>query len=191
MSNNIFFTADTHFNHQGILIHRPQYTSLDEMNNSIITRWNSRVKKGDRVYHLGDFALGHPKSAANILDNLNGQIYLILGNHDSVAQNNTVKHKFLWQKDFYYGDFNGQKIALSHYAMRTWRSSHKGSWQLYGHSHGSLSELPYLKSFDVGVDCWSFYPVSFEEISEKMKGKLWEQVDHHAKEQQLEPWELG
>jgi calcineurin-like phosphoesterase family protein len=43
---------------------------------------------------------------------------------------------------------------------------HHGAWHLYGHSHGALP--PYGKSFDVGVDCWNYKPVSFEQVQEKM-----------------------
>ena len=67
MSSNVWFTADTHFNHRRLIeINRPQFGSVEEMNETMIERWNERVKKGDRVYHLGDFALGRPEDAAAI-----------------------------------------------------------------------------------------------------------------------------
>jgi calcineurin-like phosphoesterase family protein len=50
--------------------------------------------------------------------------------------------------------------------MRSWDKSHYASWCLFGHHHGSL-EL-YGLSFDVGVDCWNFFPVSLEQIDKKM-----------------------
>lgn len=30
---------------------------------------------------------------------------------------------------------------MSHYAMRVWNQSHKGSWMLHGHSHGTLEPM--------------------------------------------------
>jgi calcineurin-like phosphoesterase family protein len=50
--------------------------------------------------------------------------------------------------------------------MRSWDKSHYASWCLFGHHHGLLE--PYGLSFDVGVDCWNFFPVSLEQIDKKM-----------------------
>ena len=53
----VYFISDTHFYHQRIIdyCHRP-YLDVDEMNNDIIKKWNSVIKKNDIVWHLGDFA---------------------------------------------------------------------------------------------------------------------------------------
>ena len=49
----------------------------------MIEQWNSVVKEGDLVYHLGDFALGlNPDEYNELIERLNGQIVLIRGNHD-------------------------------------------------------------------------------------------------------------
>lgn len=62
---------------------------------------------------------------------------------------------------------------LLHYAMRVWRSSFRGTWHLYVHSHGSLTDDPTMNSFDVGVDCHDFYPLSYEEVKHIMSLKTW------------------
>jgi calcineurin-like phosphoesterase family protein len=46
--------------------------------------------------------------------------------------------------------------------MRTWHRSHYNSWQLYGHSHGTLE--PIGKQWDIGIDNNNYYPLSFEDI---------------------------
>lgn len=182
MSDNVFFTADTHFNHAKCcdLFRKGRFSSLEEMNESIIERWNSRVTKGDRVYHLGDVALGGASEARKILDRLNGQIFLIRGNHERVAEHKLCMSRFVWIKDYFGLKFGDQKIYLCHYAFRTWNCAHHGSWNLHGHSHGTLLELPNARQCDVGVDCWDFYPVSFEEVAAKMATKVFEAVDHHT-----------
>ena len=55
----VFFIADTHFRHRNIIKHdgRP-YSSVDEMNEALITNWNAKVKPNDSVYHLGDVGVG-------------------------------------------------------------------------------------------------------------------------------------
>jgi calcineurin-like phosphoesterase family protein len=182
MNNDVFFTSDTHFNHAKCceLFRAGRFSSLDEMNETMIERWNSRVKKGDRVYHLGDVALGRPEAAAEILSRLSGQVFLIRGNHETVAEHQLCRDRFVWIKDYFGLKVGEQKIYLCHYAFRTWNGAHKGCWHLYGHSHGTLPELETSRAFDAGVDCWDFYPVSFDEVAAKMATKLFEPVDHHA-----------
>jgi len=178
MTDNVFFTSDTHFGHTKMLEIRTRFKTLDEMNETMIENWNSVIGAHDRVYHLGDFGFCSGSEIERIRRQLNGNIFLILGNHDKL--NGKQKGLFGWVKDYHYFEVNEQKIALFHYACRTWRSSHRGSWSLYGHSHGNLADDPNALSLDVGVDCWNFFPVSFEQITERMKTKTFKPVDHHV-----------
>ena len=178
--NNIWLTGDTHFQHKALVqFFRKQFATVEEMDETMVENWNKRVKKGDRVYHLGDFALGAASSARVIADRLNGQIFLIRGNHDRVADHKLMADRFVWIKDYFGLKIGEQKIYLCHYAMRTWNCMHHGSWMLHGHSHGSLPELDH-RSFDVGVDCWNFAPVSYDEVAAKMATKTFVPVDHHV-----------
>lgn len=166
----IFFTSDSHYGHTNILkyCNRP-FSSCEEMNKIMIDNWNSVVTPEDIVYHLGDFGMGSPQYLRNIFIQLDGQKILIKGSHD--------KSPILylgWEKiydvkllDFVSIDWDKQpSIFLSHYAHRSWPKSFHGSWHLFGHSHGRLP--PYGKSFDVGVDCNNFTPISLEQVKERM-----------------------
>ncbi len=180
MTQSVFFTSDTHFNHVGAIRFRPQFTDYLEMNEYMIERWNSKVKPGDRVYHLGDFALGKVEEGSALVKRLNGEKYLIIGNHEKVAEHPSIKHRFVWQKDLFNLKIGDQNIVLCHYSMRVWRNSHHGAWHLYGHSHGMLKDVVNGgKSFDIGVDCWDFYPLSFEEVSQQMATRVFTPIDHH------------
>ena len=175
----LFFTADHHFGHDNIIkfCNRP-FSDVREMNQVLIEKWNSKIKKNDTVYHLGDFGYGYKENIASILDQLNGKIHLIVGNHEKPALQNP--NKFVWIKDYYELKVkdadckNGyQNIVLFHYAMRVWRSDFRGSWHLYGHSHGNLPDLEDRLCFDIGVDCHDFYPLSYEEVKAIMQTKTW------------------
>lgn len=162
----IFFTADTHFNHvnrrgSGIIqyCNRP-FSNINEMNGALIENWNSLVQPSDTVYHLGDFGMG---DCSHIFKKLHGQKFLLKGSHDKDA----VRLNWAWVKCCYGLNVADEYIWLSHRAHRVWERSFHGSWHLFGHTHGRLE--PYGRSFDIGVDCWEFRPVSFEEIQEKMK----------------------
>lgn len=58
--------------------------------------------------------------------------------------------------------------------------SHRGAWNLYGHSHNSLKDDPHSLQLDVGVDAWDYRPASFEEVRERMSKKTFQPVDHHG-----------
>lgn len=187
---NLFFTSDYHAFHWNILSlgkGRP-FSSIEEMHAVIADRHNAVVKPGDLVYFLGDFALKTKwQQALNFRKRLVGNFYFILGNHDSVAKEifRQAPDAFVWMKDLktIKPKIDGiPPITLCHYALRTFPGSHKGHWALYGHSHGMLPEDHSL-SFDVGIDCHDFSPVSIEQIAAKMKKKIpaWEKFKEGLK----------
>ncbi len=79
-------------------------------------------------------------------------------------------------------------MVLCHYAMRTWDKGHKGTWMLFGHSHGTLGSYGVdrdveFKTMDVGVDTHpEFRPYHIEEIRKIMDTRVALQVDHHNEE---------
>ncbi len=176
---NVWFTSDTHFHHTKALLFRPSFSTVDEMNETIIQNWNRVVRKGDQVYHLGDFSWNKGDRIAELLKRLNGQVHLICGNHDKNL-NSADRARFASFNLAKYIKVQGQKIYLHHCACRVWWSSHHGSWHLYGHSHGNLPDDPNALSMDVGVDTNNFELYSFEDIRERMKLKTFVPVDHHG-----------
>jgi len=79
----VYITGDHHFCHTNIIkyCNRP-FSSVEEMNEQMIERWNHIVSEEDIVFHLGDFALGNTTEIKIIRRRLNGTIFLLLGNHD-------------------------------------------------------------------------------------------------------------
>jgi calcineurin-like phosphoesterase family protein len=148
------------------------------MNEKLILKWNETVQPNDEVWHLGDFALCTLIDAHSIRSRLNGKIHIIWGNHDKVAKN--MKNTWNSYHDYFELKVQGYPtIVLCHYAFRVWNKAHHGSWHLYGHSHGSLPDDPNLLSFDTGVDCHNFRPISIEEVQKIMSIKTFKPVDHH------------
>ena len=172
--HNTWFTADTHFEH-ALLAHkyRPEYETVQDMNEGIIKRWNQIVRPGDTVYHLGDFAWYHPE---DFVDRLNGRIHLILGNHDSM--NKWQREMFASVQDVKWLGAKELKLSsgffLSHYAHRTWRQKEFGSVHLYGHWHGTQPDFGL--SMDVGWDRFG-RPVSLDEIVTLMKQRDMRQLE--------------
>jgi calcineurin-like phosphoesterase family protein len=172
--DRIFFTADTHWGHRNIIRYcqRP-FSDVEEMNEALITNWNSTVGKDDIVFHLGDFAMGGSAEWSRLLDHLNGKIYLILGNHDmkTIGKGFSRFEHVAMQMLINIG---GQRIYLNHYPFLCFGGAYRNTWQLFGHVHsGPLSktgkDIPRLSmlfpsQYDVGVDNNGFRPVSFNEV---------------------------
>lgn len=183
-----WFTSDEHNGHynamtgwagmKGSSKPRP-WSTLENMTEGLIERHNSVVKPGDIVYHLGDAfwrTFGTVQSAEYVM-RLNGQHFYILGNHEEVFEKDSLgslHRQFVWVRD--YAKIRPRKdlpsIVLSHYAHRVWDGSHKDTLHLYGHSHGAIPDFG--RSMDVGVDCNDFYPVSLDQVVEKLKDRITE-----------------
>jgi calcineurin-like phosphoesterase family protein len=161
---NIWFTSDHHFGHARIIeLGRRPFSSVDEMDEEMIRRWNAVVAPDDLVYHLGDFAFaGHTP----YLDRLKGTKHLILGNHDHSNQIGKAEGWSAVDSLLHVILPDGTPLVLCHYALRVWNRSHHGAIHLYGHSHGNLPGDS--QSCDVGVDCWAFAPVSIDQIRARL-----------------------
>jgi len=162
-----FFTSDEHVGHAKCIeySHRP-FATVEEMNETIISNFNSVVDVNDITIHAGDFCWYKKESAQALIKRLKGNHIFLKGSHDHWLPDSAP---FMWRKMI-----DGQFIVVCHYAMRTWERSHYGAWMVYGHSHTRLEGIG--KSFDIGVDTAygnhkKFYPYSFEEIREIMKDR--------------------
>ncbi len=120
----------------------------DWLVNEVINRY---VGKRDFLYLLGDVSLANRSSADKFLDRLNGNKFLVCGNHDKNILHSTRFSQITQIKDFTYSKF-GLNIhgVLCHYPIASWNRKIHGSFHLYGHVHGrfAMSGL----SFDVGID---------------------------------------
>ena len=164
-------TADTHFNHSNIIefCDRP-FRDVEEMNETLIVNWNSKVGENDTVYHVGDFGYGE---LGGILNRLNGEIIYIQSqewSHEKAVLEHPDRFKRIVPiltikkiKEY------GVTITFCHYCMRTWPKSHYNHWHVFAHSHGRLE--PIGKSWDVGVDNNNFFPLSFKELAKIMDGR--------------------
>lgn len=184
----IFFTSDEHHGHRnaltgwGNVVKARPFGSLEEMTEGLIQRHNAKVKPGDLVYHLGDmfWRTFGPVAAVQVMKRLKGQHFYVWGNHEEVfegAEGLELGARFVWRRErMKIKPAGGPKdgIVLDHFAGRVWHQSHKGAWQLYGHSHGELPDDPRLLSMDVGVDApgINYEPVSVEEVRVMMRDKI-------------------
>jgi calcineurin-like phosphoesterase family protein len=138
------------------------------MNETIISNCNSIVGPEDTVWHLGDFAhiWKNDTSYIDILKRLNGEIYLILGNHDNRIDKSLFK---AWYKEtsiiHNVDGINRGWIKMTHKPTQVFDEF---PIYLHGHTHRILPDTHNV--YDVGIDNNDFKPISIEEIQEKLKG---------------------
>lgn len=162
---NYWFTSDWHLGHYNIIryCNRP-FKSADEMDKTILTNYNSVVRPGDIVFHLGDFCFrSDPRKYFKQINPK--QIHIIWGNHDRDAKK--FKHCFASYESLRDIKIDGIPVTLCHYRMDVWNKSHYNAGHLYGHSHGRL-KYNGGKKFDCGVDTNNFFPYSWQQVKEKM-----------------------
>lgn len=165
MISRVFFTADTHFGHGGIITmcSRP-WSSVHEMDEALIDNWNAVIRSDDTVWHLGDFShKADLKRLRAIFDKLNGTKHLVIGNHD---RSDTLRLPWASKQQMAEIAVDGERLVLLHYAMRVWPAQHRGAIHLFGHSHGRL--IGTSVSTDVGVDAWGYCPVTLPEIKQRL-----------------------
>ncbi|MBP5725404.1 MAG: metallophosphoesterase family protein [Bacteroidales bacterium] len=185
-AKNVFFTSDTHFGHENILKYcsRP-FADINEHDEELIRRWNEKVPEDGTVFHLGDVGFCSNKRMNEILEQLHGKIYLIIGNHD--WRRITEQHKWRFEEMTQQMSImiGKHSIILNHYPLLTYAGVWKGqqaTWNLFGHVHTSpytaqgldhqrLNVL-FPTQYDVGVDNNDFTPVSFEEVQQIITNQM-------------------
>ena len=178
-AKHIWVTSDTHFNHANIIkyCNRP-FSSVEEMNETIIANWNKVVSEDDMVYHLGDFALGDKSLIPDFLERLNGYKEFLMGNHDNL---NIMLEMFKqgliedisWEDVIKVGK---KTIILNHFPFGSLPDpdTNYPIIQLHGHVHSTPDKLwnYFDNQYDVGVDNNNFTPVNLAELLDKIHYKV-------------------
>lgn len=184
MSRDIWVISDTHFRHKNILSFRDNasgklvrgddFKDVDEMDEHMIERWNSVVKPGDIVYHLGDVVMGDHDWFKQNWPRLRGSKRLLLGNHDD--------GKFLGSGGFFakvgmWRMFPEFGLMLSHVPLHEssllrlldkngkYPDDCETLLNVHGHIHQNQSPPgPYR---NVSVEAINYTPINIEELRVK------------------------
>jgi len=178
-----WFTSDLHLGHFNIIRYckRP-FSTVEEMDNTIIDNINDRVSINDTLYIMGDFAFTKERSRwFEVWREYRNRIHckhvvLVCGNHDPHYRDYGPKEELLrlfddaclarlvripydpavvmpWENPQALANYRPDRpVYLHHYACRVWPHSHHGAWMGFGHSHGTLPDDPHSLSLDVGID---------------------------------------
>jgi len=176
MSKEIWLISDTHFFHanilkftddEGNLIRGALSSSVEEMNQCMLDNWNSVVKPGDKVYHLGDVMMGDKTEFKKYWSKLNGSKRLIVGNHDDIkwmAQNELFAKIHMWRMFTEFG------LLLTHVPIHE-SGLRRGAptdetapmlLNIHGHIHQNPSPTEHHRC--VCVEHINYTPINIEEL---------------------------
>ena len=126
------------------------FADAEQMNAYMIGQWNNKIRKNDEVVILGDFSFGKGEETNRILEQLNGRLFLIRGNHDDryLKDRAFCKDRFEWIKDYEKLHDNGRSVVLSHYPVFCYDGQYRRdaqgrakTYMLYGHVHDTYDEI--------------------------------------------------
>jgi calcineurin-like phosphoesterase family protein len=156
-----FVTADPHYRHARIIwfASRP-FPDVDTMERTLIERWNLVVPPEANVLLLGDFILVERERAAEIVAQLNGNLYLLRGNHDR------------WRTDEWFLEAGFADVYHESFAIGNIVFSHKpvpsrelgDNFNVHGHVHRHCSADP--KHLCVCCEVTEYSPLTMAQIRE-------------------------
>ena len=156
-----------------------------EMNEEYVKRWNRLVTNEDDVYVLGDLMLGNNDVGIHYLNQLNGNIHVVLGNHDTPTRQALYvadAYKVVEVKWAIMLNYKKYHFFMTHFPCMTGNLEKESLKQmtlnLYGHTHQKTNfyeDRPYM--YHVGVDSHNGYPVLLDDIIQEMKDKAKECID--------------
>lgn len=176
MSKDIWLISDTHFFHanilrftddEGNLIRGSRFSSVEEMNQCMLDNWNSVVKPGDKVYHLGDVFMGDKEQFVKYWSKLNGKKNLIVGNHDDIKW---MAQKELFSKIYMWRMFTEFGLLLTHVPIHE-SGLRRGAptdetapmlLNIHGHIHQNPSPTEHHRC--VCVEHIDYTPINIEEL---------------------------
>jgi calcineurin-like phosphoesterase family protein len=170
---DFFITSDTWFGRPQILeiANRMSFSSIEDMNDKLIKNWNKHIKKGDTVFHLGNFAWD-PQTARNVLKKLNGEITFILGNCDDALLEVESEFDNIIVLDDQILELPQTDSIICHYPLEVWNGKDSGTIHFHGHTVFShKTDLRVSNRVNVCVDFWNYAPIKFSTIKEFINGK--------------------
>lgn len=172
--SEIFFSSDLHYNHNKSFLYEPRgFTSIEEHDAAIIKNWNEVVSNNDIVYVLGDVMMGNDYDLAQEkLRQLNGQLVILNGNHESDRKLNAYKELpnvelAGWAIKICYGKWH---FYLSHFPtlVDNFDEKHK-FYCLHGHTHDQ-NKYQFIKNccYNIALDAHNNTPVNIDQVKEDL-----------------------
>ena len=198
---NRFVISDTHFGHTNSWEKfklpngdplRP-FTSTEEMDETMVERWNAVVRPQDTVYHLGDVVIN--RKSLHHVKRLNGKKRLVRGNHDIFKDEDYREVGF---ESLYGVRVFVDQFILSHIPLHPDCVTERFRVNVHGHLHANQVMIdetlissshtqsgsylqPDPRYLCVSVENTDYRPLSFDEVEARIKAR-WEATGYDGPE---------
>jgi len=159
-----YIISDPHFGHFNIIAfaNRP-FTTVEEMDEGIIERWNSVVNSEDRVFVAGDIAMS--RKYVEKIQYCNGHKILLPGNHDIYPAKDYLK---------YFEDIRAymveDNILISHMPLLLGNRIGRFIGNIHGHTHNiDLEDSRYL---NISWEKLNGYPILLEDAKDMLISQI-------------------
>ena len=194
--SNRFVISDTHFGHTNSWEKfklpngdplRP-FTSTEEMDETMVERWNAVVRPQDTVYHLGDVVIN--RKSLHHVKRLNGKKRLVRGNHDIFKDEDYREVGF---ESLYGVRVFVDQFILSHIPLHPDCVTERFKVNVHGHLHANevmrtrtnmvhgymtgLVTEPDPRYLCVSVEHTNYEPLHFDEVQARID-KRWEETSY-------------
>ncbi len=161
-----YLISDLHFDHENVIeyCNRP-FADVEDMNQTLLTNWNRVVSEDDEVIFGGDLTISGSVSAfLEWIDQLQGEIIFLVGNHDDVVFRNLDRVHIYDHYQLQYGDYEFYCTHRPEDIPRNW-----SGWGIHGHHHNNhLEEFPFLdpksRRVNISVEVLSYEPIHIETL---------------------------
>jgi calcineurin-like phosphoesterase family protein len=173
----MYFISDFHFCHRKVIdyAHRP-FANIEEMNETMVEKYNSVVGANDSITIVGDFAFGGIENFINYAKRLNGVKTLIRGNHDkSISDNEVLNAGFVEVAHSKIITSDKLKIGISHFPFRK-RGEMPGKYDIspnncdvliHGHVHQHWKVKKHTSGkmmINVSVEAIEYKPITLDDV---------------------------
>ena len=145
-----YYIADLHFFHENIntRLDCRGFADVGEMNEYMKYKWNRKVRSNDEVVIIGDLSWGTAEQTNELLEQLQGRLFLITGNHDKFVKRPEFKSsRFIWIKPYEELLDNRRKVVLCHYPIMCYNGQYRldeagnpRAYMLHGHVHDTQDQ---------------------------------------------------
>ncbi|WP_336024686.1 hypothetical protein [Halobellus salinisoli] len=158
--------SDLHLDHDNIIEYcdRP-FDSVTAMNEALVENWNATIDPGDEVLYGGDLTIR--SSAAALLDwleELNGEIVFLLGNHDETVLPELAHVRFVEEFRFTHRD-----VPFHAVHDPADGPSNPSGWLLHGHHHNNWpAQFPFVdhdeRRVNFSIELLDYRPLSIDRL---------------------------
>lgn len=167
-----FLISDLHLGHTNIIKYcsRP-FSTVEEMNQTIISNWNNTIRSNDKVFFLGDMSFGRDSlKPREYLKLLKGNIIYLKGSHDKGIRPSSDLGPKVKVHLSYHIEVTGIKFLLVHDPFDIYLNHDPIDWTIHGHVHDNEPFLcPERKRINVSVEAINYTPITLSRIVDIIK----------------------